>query len=78
MQDPRLKTAPNHQGDVRCRAVGPQDRAGWFRYKGADKIDPPSPDYAPDAAPATEVALAEDDETLAAFLRLRRLADRQR
>jgi 3-hydroxybutyryl-CoA dehydrogenase len=67
MQDPRIKTAPNHKAMFDAGLLGRKTGQGWFRYKGADKIDPPSPDFTPDAAPATEVALAEDDETLAAF-----------
>ena len=67
MQDPRLRTAPNHQAMYDSGLWGRKTGAGWFRYDGANKVDPPSPDYLTDAAPATEVALAHDSRALGQF-----------
>jgi 3-hydroxybutyryl-CoA dehydrogenase len=46
---------------------GRKTGAGWFRYDGAEKIDPPSPDHVTDAVPATEMALADESPALVHF-----------
>jgi 3-hydroxybutyryl-CoA dehydrogenase len=68
MQDPRLKTAPNHKALFDAGLLGRKTGQGWFRYHGAEKIDPPSPDHLPERAVATtDVALAAPDPKLEAF-----------
>jgi 3-hydroxybutyryl-CoA dehydrogenase len=67
MQDPRLKTAPNHQAMFDSGLWGRKTSTGWFRYDGADKIDPPSPDHVPECAPARSVALADRSWALGHF-----------
>ncbi len=67
MQDPRIKTAPNHEAMYNSGQFGRKTGSGWFRYDGGKVVDPPSPDHTSGAAPATRIALAEPDETLEAF-----------
>jgi 3-hydroxybutyryl-CoA dehydrogenase len=67
MQDPRIKTAPNHRAMFDAGLLGRKTGQGWFRYDGAEKIDPSSPDYVTDAAPATDVALAHESQALMHF-----------
>ena len=67
MQDPRIKTAPNHEAMYNSGQFGRKTSGGWFKYEGGKVVDPPSADHVSDAAPAAKVALAETDETLAAF-----------
>ncbi|MEM9030699.1 MAG: 3-hydroxyacyl-CoA dehydrogenase [Pseudomonadota bacterium] len=67
MQDPRIKTAPNHEAMYNSGQFGRKTGSGWFRYDGGKVVDPPSPDHTSSAAPAPRLALAEPDETLEAF-----------
>jgi 3-hydroxybutyryl-CoA dehydrogenase len=68
MQDPRIKTSPNHKALFDAGRFGRKTGAGWFRYDAKGQVvDPPSPDHVTDAAPSAHVALAEPDESLAAF-----------
>jgi len=68
MQDPRLRTAPNHKALFDAGHLGRKTGHGWYRYDtGGRKVDPPSPDHRSDAAPARRVALAEADDGLSAF-----------
>ncbi|HEX9791706.1 MAG TPA: 3-hydroxyacyl-CoA dehydrogenase [Kiloniellales bacterium] len=68
MQDPRLRTAPNHKALFDAGHLGRKTGGGWYRYDtGGRMVDPPSPDHRSDAAPARRVALAEADEGLSAF-----------
>jgi 3-hydroxybutyryl-CoA dehydrogenase len=63
-QDPRLKTSPNHKAMFDAGTFGRKTGQGWYRYQDGKAIDVPSPDHTPDAAPATAVALVDDDERL--------------
>ena len=73
MQDPRLKTSPIHKALYDAGRLGRKTGAGWFSYgEGGkpltEKAGPgESPDHETDAAPAAKVALAENDDALAAF-----------
>ena len=67
MQDPRIKTAPNHEAMYNSGQFGRKTGSGWFKYDGGKVVDPPSPDHVSDAAAASRMALAEPDETLEAF-----------
>ncbi|MEM7747039.1 MAG: 3-hydroxyacyl-CoA dehydrogenase [Pseudomonadota bacterium] len=67
MQDPRIKTAPNHEAMYNSGQFGRKTGSGWFRYDGGKVIDAPSPDHVSSATAATRIALAEPDETLEAF-----------
>lgn len=68
MQDPRIKTAPNHKAMFDAGLLGRKTGQGWFRYDGAEKVDPPSPDYVPaGSVAASAVALAVRDPKLEAF-----------
>ena len=67
MQDPRIKTAPNHEAMYNSGQFGRKTGSGWFKYDGGKVVDPPSPDHVTEAAAASRVALAEPDETLEAF-----------
>lgn len=68
MQDPRIKTSPNHKALFDAGRFGRKSGAGWYGYdaKGQPR-DRPSPDHEPGAAPAAQVSLAEPDDRLAAF-----------
>ena len=67
MQDPRIKTAPNHEAMYNSGRFGRKTGSGWFKYDGGNVVDPPSPDHASDATAASRITLAESDETLEAF-----------
>jgi 3-hydroxybutyryl-CoA dehydrogenase len=68
MQDPRLRTAPNHKALFDAGHLGRKTGGGWYRYDaGGRMVDPPSPDHRSHAAPARRVALAEADARLSAF-----------
>ncbi|MEM8993124.1 MAG: 3-hydroxyacyl-CoA dehydrogenase, partial [Pseudomonadota bacterium] len=67
MQDPRIKTAPNHEAMYNSGQFGRKTGSGWFRYDGGKVIDAPSPDHVSSATAAARIALAEPDETLEAF-----------
>ena len=67
LQDPRIKTAPNHKAMADAGLFGRKTGQGWFTYEGGKPLDRPLADYVTDAAPATCVRLAEPDEALEAF-----------
>jgi 3-hydroxybutyryl-CoA dehydrogenase len=67
MQDPRIKTSPLHEAIFNSGRWGRKTGAGWYNYEKGQMVDPPSPDYTPDADAASTVALAEPDDLLAAF-----------
>lgn len=67
MQDPRIKTSPNHEAIFNSGQFGRKTGGGWYKYDGAKMVDAPSGDHKTDAAPAAKVALAEPDEALAAL-----------
>lgn len=68
MQDPRLKTSPIHKALHDAGRLGRKTGGGWFEYgEGGKPVGGSSPDLETDAAPAKQVALAEDNGTLAAF-----------
>ena len=68
MQDPRLRTSPLHAALFDAGRLGRKTRQGNYRYDDKGRmIDPPSPDHETDVAPAERVALAEPNESLAAF-----------
>ena len=68
MQDPRLKTAPNHKALYEAGRFGRKSGAGWFAYDAEGQpLERPSPDHETRAAPAAQVSLAEPDARLAAF-----------
>ncbi|MBK0400256.1 3-hydroxyacyl-CoA dehydrogenase [Limibaculum sp. M0105] len=66
-QDRRLATSANHKAMFDAGLLGRKTGAGWYRYAGADQVDPPSPDHQTQAEPARTVSLAEQDEALATF-----------
>ncbi len=68
MQDPRIRTAPNHRAMADAGLLGRKTGAGWYRYEGGQPVGKPSPDFLPDAGPALRVALATDDPVLTSFL----------
>ncbi|MCB1743322.1 MAG: 3-hydroxyacyl-CoA dehydrogenase [Gammaproteobacteria bacterium] len=67
MQDPRIKTAPNHEAMFNSGQFGRKTGSGWYRYADGKMVDAPSADHLSDAAPATRVALAEADDALASL-----------
>lgn len=68
MYDPRLRTAPLHKLLFESGRLGRKTGAGHFRYDEAGaKIDPPSPDLAPEGPPADRLVLAEPTDALRAF-----------
>jgi 3-hydroxybutyryl-CoA dehydrogenase len=67
LQDPRIKTAPNHKAMADAGLYGRKTGRGWFAYEDGKPLDRPSADYMTDAAPATSVRLAEPDDALEAF-----------
>lgn len=68
MQDPRLKTSPIHKALHDAGRLGRKTGAGWFEYgEGGKPVQAESADHETDAAPARQVALAEDDTALASF-----------
>lgn len=63
--DPRLKTTPDHKLLVDAGRLGRKSGAGHYRYDDAGTmVDPPSPDHAPDGAPATAVFVPEAEPAL--------------
>ncbi|MDF1791329.1 MAG: 3-hydroxyacyl-CoA dehydrogenase [Thalassobaculaceae bacterium] len=70
LNDPRLRTTPLHRALAEAGRFGRKTGQGHFRYDDKGQvIDPPSPDHVTDAAPATAVAVATDnDEALAELL----------
>ncbi len=67
MQDPRIKTAPNHRSMLDAGLFGRKTGQGWYKYEKGVAVDVPSPDFTPDAEPARRVALAEPDAALQSF-----------
>ncbi len=63
MQDPRIKTSPNHAAMFDAGLYGRKAGKGWFGYEGGKPLDRPSADFEPDAEPARKVALASADAT---------------
>jgi 3-hydroxybutyryl-CoA dehydrogenase len=68
LQDPRIKTAPNHRALFDAGLLGRKTGIGWYRYQDGRPADRPSGDFISTASPAPRVALAADDPSLAAFL----------
>ncbi|MDT8343197.1 MAG: 3-hydroxyacyl-CoA dehydrogenase [Thermohalobaculum sp.] len=66
-QDRRLATSANHKAMFDAGLLGRKTGAGWYRYAGAEQIDPPSPDHETTADPAKTISLAEPDEALGTF-----------
>ncbi|MBX2854956.1 MAG: 3-hydroxyacyl-CoA dehydrogenase [Rhodobacteraceae bacterium] len=69
MQDPRLKTSPNHRAMMEAGLWGRKTGAGWYRYDKGAPLERPSPDYQTEAAPALEVFVAEVEGGMNAELR---------
>ena len=67
MQDPRIKTSPNHESIANSGKFGRKTGVGWYKYADGKKVDAPSGDHATNAAPASKVALAEADDGLNAL-----------
>ncbi len=67
-QDPRIRTAPNHQAMADAGLLGRKTGAGWYRYEQGQPVDKPSADFFSDASPASRVAVATGDPALADFL----------
>ena len=67
MQDPRIKTSPNHEAMFNSGQFGRKTGGGWYKYADGKVVDPPSGDHVTDAAPAAKVCLAEADDALAAL-----------
>jgi len=67
LQDPRIKTSPNHKAMADAGLYGRKTGQGWFAYEGGKALERPSADYVTDAAPAAVVRLAEPDDALEAF-----------
>ena len=75
-QDPRLKTSPNHKAMFDAGLFGRKTGQGWFRYDGkGQKIDPPSPDFVTDAAPATKVAIFSSERLTTAWAEASMISD---
>ena len=74
MQDPRIKTSPNHEAMFNSGQFGRKTGGGWYTYADGRMVDAPSGDHATSAAPASKVALAETDDALAALCRELELA----
>ncbi|MGI9523321.1 MAG: 3-hydroxyacyl-CoA dehydrogenase [Hyphomicrobiaceae bacterium] len=74
MQDPRIKTSPNHEAIFNSGQFGRKTSRGWYRYENGKIVSPPSPDYQTNAKPAEFVALAEPDAELSAWLEGRGIA----
>ena len=68
MQDPRIRTAPNHAEKFDAGQFGRKAGQGWFAYEGGKPLDRPSPDFVTDAAPVAEVRMAGQNPKLKAFL----------
>lgn len=66
MQDPRLKTSPNHKALFDAGLLGRKTGQGWYAY-GDEAPERPSPDHVSDAAPAAQVTLVAGDARLEAF-----------
>ncbi|MEL6621315.1 MAG: 3-hydroxyacyl-CoA dehydrogenase [Pseudomonadota bacterium] len=69
MDDPRIKTSPNHTAKFDAGQFGRKTGQGWYRYEDGKAVDVPSPDLVPDAAPATRVALMDEGDRLEAFVK---------
>lgn len=67
MQDPRLRTAPNHMAKFDAGQYGRKTGQGWFAYKDGKPLDRPSADFETDAAPLRTVQMAGDNPALKAF-----------
>jgi len=67
MQDPRIKTSPNHKAMFDAGRFGLKTGTGWFNYEGRQVVDPPSPNHQTSATPAEQVCLASSDNRLSAF-----------
>ncbi len=59
MLDPRIRTSPNHRAMFEAGMLGRKTGQGWYRYEGGAVVDVPSPDHAPDCAPAKRVAILD-------------------
>ena len=69
LQEPRLKTAPNHKAMFDAGLLGRKTGWGWYRYESGKAVDVPSPDHDPGAAKPSAVTLTNEDEALIAFCR---------
>ena len=69
MQDPRLKTAPNHKAMMEAGLWGRKTGGGWYPYDQGAPLERPSPDYLPESAPVQEVSVMEAEGGMNAELR---------
>ena len=67
MQDPRIKTSPNHAAMFDAGLYGRKVGKGWFAYENGKPLYRPSADYAPKGAATRAVQLAEPSAALEAF-----------
>jgi len=67
MQDPRIKTSPNHAAMFDAGLYGRKAGKGWYEYEGGKPLDRPSADYQAKGEPAPSVRLAEPNPSLEAF-----------
>ena len=67
MQDPRLRTAPNHKAMADAGLWGRKAGAGWYRYDKGQPLQRLSPDFAPETEAARAVVLAEPNAALEAY-----------
>ncbi|MEM1297659.1 MAG: 3-hydroxyacyl-CoA dehydrogenase [Pseudomonadota bacterium] len=67
MQDPRIRTAPNHAAKFDAGQFGRKSGQGWFAYDGGKPSERPSPDFTTDALPVAEVRMAGQNPALKAF-----------
>ncbi len=67
MQDPRIKTAPNHRALYDAGMFGRKTGQGWYAYGEGEAGARPSPDHETTASPAAQVALIASDDRLQAF-----------
>ena len=67
MQDPRIKTAPNHEAIYNSGRWGRKTQRGWYTYEDGKMVNPPSPDLTTEVSAASHVAIAEPSEALVDF-----------
>ncbi|MFK7942388.1 MAG: 3-hydroxyacyl-CoA dehydrogenase [Paracoccaceae bacterium] len=67
MQDPRIRTAPNHAAKFDAGLYGRKAGHGWFAYEGGKPLDRPSPDFQTDVQPVASVRMAGKNQRLKAF-----------
>ncbi len=67
MQDPRIKTSPNHAAMFDAGLFGRKVGKGWYAYEGGKPLDRPMADYQAHGDAAPSIQLAESNDTLEAF-----------